>query len=131
MDGNLVSPHTGTAHDPSSRHKDHVNDTSTQSTPFLQTDYVAYKNRHASISGVNSPEKEGSVPQVRGWPDTACRLKRRTAWGYLSLLWAVILTFSPVIFLGKSPSNSQALGLLGLTWTTNHHESYRLISAQF
>ncbi|KAI9705955.1 MAG: hypothetical protein M1836_005361 [Candelina mexicana] len=99
MDSNLHFSNNNKAHHGPSRHENHDNHTPSQSTPFLQTDDIVSGSRHVSISSGNSPEKEGNVPQVHSWPDTASRLRKRTAWTYLSLLWAVIVTFLPVIIL--------------------------------
>lgn len=117
MDSNLHFSNDYKAHDGLSRHENHDNHTQSQSTPFLQTDGIASRSRHASISNGNSPEKEGNVPLIHGWPDTASRLRKRTAWTYLSLLWAVVVTFLPGIFLRESRSErseSQAHTLMGL-----------------
>ena len=127
MDSDLHFSNDKKAHDGLSRHENHDNHTQSQSTPFLQTDGIASRSRHTSISNGNSPEKEGNVPVIHGWPDTASRLKKRTAWTYLSLLWAVVVTFLPAIFLRKSRSErseSQAHILMGLAWLTIQHERY-------
>ncbi len=125
MDSDLHLSNDNKAHDGLSCDDNHDNHTQNQSTPFLQpTDGITSTSRHTSISNGNSPEKEGNVPLVHGWPDTASRLRKRTAWTYLSLLWAVIVTFFPVIFLCESRSESQAHTLMGLAWSTNQYERY-------
>ncbi|KAL9595986.1 MAG: hypothetical protein Q9219_006109 [cf. Caloplaca sp. 3 TL-2023] len=99
MDSSMAFPHDNKAHDRSLRDKDQVIYSSSQSTPFLQTDDVSHTSRHASITGSDNFKKAGNALQIHGWPNTAIFLKKKTAWTYLSLLWAVIVTFLPVIFL--------------------------------
>ncbi|KAG6993750.1 hypothetical protein G7Y79_00051g086700 [Physcia stellaris] len=99
MDSNVHFPNDIKAHDGPSPHENHDNHTQIQSTPFLQTNGIASISRHDLISSGNSLEEAGNVPQIHSWPDTASRLRKRTAWSCLSLLWAATVTFLPVIFL--------------------------------
>ena len=119
MDSNVHFPNDNKAHDGPSPNENHDNHTSSQNTPFLQTNDIASRSRHDLISSGNSLEEEGNVSQIHGWPDTASRQSKGTAWSYLSLLWAATVTFLPVIFLCESRSEPQAITLMGMAWSIN------------
>ena len=121
MNSDLYSSKINKVDDGPSHYENHGNHTQSQST---QTDDIAFGSRHAFISSDKSLEKEENMPQIHGWPDTADRLRKRTAWTYLALVWAVIVTLMPAIFLRESRSESQALILMGLAWSTNQYERY-------
>lgn len=105
-------PNDDDTHDGLSRDKDHRKPAPSQSTRFLQTDDVATRSQEKFIGDDDNLKKEGTMYQIRGWPDTASRLRKRTVWTHLSLIWAVVVTLLPIIFLGESGSRLQALTLM-------------------